>query len=380
MRIGTFALKESRNRFFVTAEFCGVDVSAVSPDNGGMAKKRQGNAMSSLTQRQLADLVGVSYPTVNRVLNGCDTVRPKMRKRVLEAAHRLGYRKNLLARSLSTNRTFSIGMIVKNTPHSYWGDVLEAMERRARMADYHVIICHMESGEAGCAAEIDFLIERRVDGLIVAAECGPGEMNAFRAAMDAQIPLLLFNEYVPGLPAHYLGTDSRTGARKACEYLLGLGHERICFLAGGEGSYTGDARREGYRQAMAAAGKPEIILPGGWYEEQGLEAAKSILELSPRPTAVFAVNDPVAFGVYQGLRDAGIRIPTDMSLMGYAGMREGRLLYPPLTTVAQPMTKLGLRAIDIILELIDTSDRKPVFEELEDTLLIRESCAPPVLL
>jgi DNA-binding LacI/PurR family transcriptional regulator len=217
-----------------------------------------------------------------------------------------------------------------------------------------------------------------VDALVICPHPTREDLRVLRQVQE-QIPVLMLNNRLPGFPAHYIGTDSRTGSRRACEYLLQLGHRRIAFVAGPAGDYTADSRLAGYREAMQAAGAldPRLVLPGGgWGKELGARAARQLLEWPERPTAILAANDPIAFGVYLELRAAGVRVPEEISLVGYSGDRSGELMATPLTTVTQPAELLGRRTAELALSLIQDPPAEPAFEELQDQLLIRASCAP----
>lgn len=335
--------------------------------------------MSKLTQRELAAHLGLSYATVSRVFNGDRRVKEPTRRRVIQEAERLGFRGHALARALRLKKSFAVGLVTSNNPHSYWTDVLAAMERRARAEGYHIIICHRDQSE-GSTEQIRFLLDRQVDALILAPHPFAESRALLREVTEQGVPLLMFNNRLPDFPAHFVGTDSRTGMRRACEHLLGLGHRRIAFAPGAPGDYTAESRLEGYRDALRGAGLEDselVLRSGGWEQRFGEEAARELLSLKDCPTAVVAANDDVAIGIYVVLRAAGVRIPEDLSLVGYSGDRAGGLLATPLTTVRQPVEALGRRAAEVALSLIDAPTERLVNEELEDELVIRESCAPP---
>ena len=333
---------------------------------------------NQITQRTLAKLTGYSYPTINRALAGSAKVLPATRQEILDAAARLGYSKNVIAQGLSQRRTFTIGVIEPGV-HSYWSIWLAALERQLRANSYHVIVCHRQDHCSGSKEEIAFLLQRRVDGLIVAPQDPYEKAEFFHPVFQQGIPLLLVDSFLPELAASFLGTDKGAGTRDACRYLIGLGHERIAFVQGIEGYHTSVWQLNGYRLAMQEAGltpRPEWLISAGHFiEEFGERAADAILACSPRPTAVLAANDPLAFGLYKAFRRKQVRIPDDISIIGYAGMPEGDLLSPPLTSVEQPAAALGARAGELILTLINEKPVQPVFELLPDKLLIRESCA-----
>lgn len=343
-----------------------------------------------VTQREIADLLGISYLTVNRVLSASGRsaakVHPATRNRIQEAARRLGYRRNVMASNLALKRTSSIGVVWPHRALSYYLEVVSALEQVARSHGYQVVIAHRAMEGAGSEREIRFLSERMVDGLIVAPDQLKEPPSAFKLPTESSIPTLLFNSFVPGIQGHYLGTDSRQGAIAACRYLLDLGHRRLAFVSGPRHEYTSRCREEGVRTAVTLAGLPEnalsVIEGGGFTVEAGERAAERLRHLSTQPTAVLAANDALAIGVFLALRRAGVQIPRDISLCGYAGMWEGELLSPPLTTVRQPVRKLGRRAAELIIDFIHHSEpsQAATFEELPDELVVRASCAPPATL
>lgn len=333
--------------------------------------------MSKLTQRELAAHLGLSYATVSRVFNGDGRVTEPTRRRVMLEAERLGFRGHALARALRLKKSFAVGMVTTNNTHSYWNEVLAAMEQRARAAGYHIIICHRDR-RAGSAEQIKFLLDRQVDALILAPHPTAEQVPVLREVAEDGVPLLMLNNRLPDFPAHFLGTDSRTGMRRACEHLLRLGHQRIAFSPGAAHDYTAESRLAGYRDALRNANLADaelVLRSAGWEQSSGEAAGQEILSLTEAPTAIAAANDDVAIGIYVVLREAGVRVPEDVSLVGYSGDRAGALLATPLTTVRQPVEALGRRAAELVLELIDGRHERLVTEELEDELVIRASCA-----
>ncbi len=337
----------------------------------------------TVTQRDIARLLGVSYMTVNRVLSAdgrqAHKVSAELRQRIADAAQQLGYRRNVLASNLAMRRTRTIGMVLPFQGESYFLDVSYALEQTARSLGYQVVSTHRRGIGTGSAEEIEFLSSRMVDGLIVAPDCHNESPDSYLALSAASIPVLLFNNFLPGMPCHYLGTASRRGAMTLCQYLLDLGHRRIAFVGGRQTDYTSNCRFEGYRNALEMAGIPQdpdlTLCYDSFAVENGTCAVERLLEL--KPTAVMAANDALAIGIFLGLRERGVRVPEQMSLAGYAGMWEGRILTPPLTTVVQPVAELGRRAAELMVDLIENPNQTPIFEELPDQLLVRESCSQP---
>ncbi len=339
--------------------------------------------MPRLNQKELAARLGLSYATVSRVFNGDTRVTSATRQRVLREAEELGFRGNALARALRLKKSFGIGVVAVNTRHSFWTDVVAAMERRAREAGYHIIICHRER-DRGSEAALGFLLDRQIDAVVLSPHPTEEDPERLRDIAEAGTPLLMLDKRVSGFPASYLGTDSFAGSCAATEHLLRLGHRRIACLAGRLDEYTARRRVDGYCAALAesgildrAPGEVPRVLEAGWEREDGERAARVLLSQPRLPTAVLCANDAVATGLYLGLRRAGLRVPEDVSIVGYSGDPAGELLATPLTTVAQPVERLGERAAEVAISLIEGEPAEPVVEELPDKLVIRASCAPP---
>jgi len=336
-----------------------------------------------VTQREIARILGISYLTVNRVLSDnaeqTQKVGEATRQRIVEAAQRLGYQRNLLASNLACRRSSTLGVVWPHPAESYYHDVLLAFERTARARDYHVVITHRSPDQQGSLDEIRFLRQRMVDGVILAPD-SRGEHPQLLSELS-QLPTLLFNSLLTGGSCHYLGTASRHGARCATEYLLEIGHRHIAFIAGPMHEYTSTCRWQGFCAALDLAGGNGLAAPrltaNGFSVADGQAAAAQLLALTPRPTAVLCANDALAIGVFLYCRANSVRIPEDLSLIGYAGMWEGELLSPPLTTVVQPVHQLGVRAAELLLCLIEQPPTAPICEELPDQLLVRQSCAAP---
>jgi DNA-binding LacI/PurR family transcriptional regulator len=244
-------------------------------------------------------------------------------------------------------------------------------------------VCHRDAApSATSAAEIQFLMERQVDGLIIVPNPVHEDPAIFKTLADAGIPALFVDEMVPGAPGHFLGSQGRDGARNICQYLLNLGHRHICHVTAQNNSYSAKCRMDGYLDAMRGAGievNPEMIVHvDGWDYEDANAAVSKVLAMSPRPTAIFAANDPLAIQLSIGLRKAGVSVPGDISLAGFAGMQEGTFITPALTTVKQPSHELGKKAIETIISLIRGDKDVPIHTELPTRLLLRESCARPL--
>lgn len=333
---------------------------------------------NNITQRKLAELLDLSFPTVNRALNDHPGIHKRTRTRVLEAAERLGYRKNVVARSLVLGRTHSIGIVMGLMSHSFWTTVMQNFHWRTQERKYYVVSSHPGETSAQTDASIRFLVDRQVDGLVMHPSHLRRDFGIFRELEHKGIPVLFLGSFLPGVHASFVGLDDIGGGRMACRHLIELGHRRIAFVAGLFGDSTADRRLAGYRDALREAGLPSdeaLVIPAGGYGlEHGQQAALKLLALRPRPSAVVAMNDPLAFGIAQMFWTKGVRIPQDIALVGNAGMPEGLLLPAPLTTVCAPMAKMGRRAAEVTIDMIEKKISEPVFEELPGEMLVRDSC------
>lgn len=329
-----------------------------------------------ITQKELARRLGLSYATVSRALNGDVRVRPETRRRVLDGADAHGFRGSAVARALRLKRSLALGVVWSDGEGSYWSTALAAMAGRARDRGYHIVVALRAPDEPSSEA-LEFLCARQVDAVILSpsSQCDPQlEIAALHAC---SCPVLLFNSRLPEYDGPYLGTSSREGSRRMTRYLLELGHRDIVFAAGPAGEYTAAERLAGYHRAMSEAGlagRIEVV-KGGFTRDDGVAAARRILQLPRRPTAIQAVNDPLAIGIHQEMRRRGLQAPGDFSLAGYSDDAACELLPAPLTTVAQPAEQLGRRAVDLAVSLVEDGSLF-VSEELDDRLVIRNSTAP----
>ncbi|MCC6423907.1 MAG: LacI family DNA-binding transcriptional regulator [Phycisphaerales bacterium] len=335
----------------------------------------------ALTQRRLAEALNISYLTVNRALAGHSAVSDKTSRRVLEAADRMGYRVNHAARSLKMQKTFSIGLVGCNTPHSFWADILAEFEVRCRAKDYHVMVCHRLAGESSnrCA---EFLVERRVDGIVIAPDDTTENPDQLKRILG-DTPVLFLNSAVAGIASAGVGTNSRAGMKQLTEYLIELGHRDFCYISGPQCDYTAQQRHLGFREAVAGlqqggSGRIRIEHAKSFCQEDGAQITRDLLAGGQAlPTAMVCGNDALAIGASIELARAGVRIPQDVSVAGYAGMREATFLPAPLTTVSQPVFQLGRLCAQLILARIADPDGPTAFTEIEDTLTIRESTGSP---
>jgi LacI family transcriptional regulator len=336
---------------------------------------------------EVARVAGVSVATVSRVLNGKGPVRAATRQRVLAAVEQLDYVPHSAARSLSTRRTMSLGVLLPDMHGEFFSELVRGIDLAARAAGYHVLVSGSHSDPADTAALLQTL-HGRVDGLILMTPAIGADW--LRTALPRRLPVVLLNPSRElqangdaASPARHdsLRIGNRLGARLAMDHLLALGHRHIAFLAGPAGNTDAVERLRGYREALADAGvapEPELELEGDFSEASGLQAGHAFAALVPRPTAVFAANDAMAIGCLAALRERGLQVPGAVSLVGFDDIPISRYVMPPLTSVHVPIAELGTRAIERLLAAIDA---KGAHERRQDTvattLVVRGSTAPP---
>jgi LacI family transcriptional regulator len=325
----------------------------------------------------VAKVAGVSYSTVSRVVNGYVHVSPEARLRVQTAMRDLGYVAHIPARSLASGRTNAIGLLVVEVESSFFTMVIKGVDQQVAAADYDLLLCTTHRRREKEAEYVARLSHGMVDGLLIIL---PGELPDYVERLRAgAFPFVLidYDDVAPG--CNVVNASNRRGAREAIEHLIGLGHRHIGFITGRPEVGAAQERLAGYRDAMTAAGLPvheDDVVAGDFLEARGYLAARELLARPDRPTAVFASSDAAAFGVLRAARDAGLRVPHDLSVVGFDDIPEASYVGSPLTTVRQPLHEMGRLAVRRLLSLMAEPDQPPARIVLETELVVRESTAP----
>jgi DNA-binding LacI/PurR family transcriptional regulator len=320
----------------------------------------------------VATRAGVSVATVSRSFTAPQTVRPVTRERVLDVAAELGYQPNRAARGLITGRTGNIGVIVPDLGNPYFHAVLRGAQIRAREADYAVFIA--DGQESGAEEEaLIAAMRKQVDGIVLcSSRLAPGRL----AALDASPALVLLNRRVPGLSS--VVVDSAGGMRAAAGHLAQLGHTRVAFVSGPRHSWSNQQRRRGLRSAARDHDLDVVTIgPVAPQFDSGVQAADRILHTGA--TAVLAYNDLVAVGILSRLAELGVRVPGQLSVIGFDDIPLAAMVTPPLTTVAAPTALAGQTAVDILLERIGRPAVAAGAIRLPAELVVRGSTAPPAI-
>lgn len=333
----------------------------------------------SVTIRDVARLARVSVATVSRVMNASAVVQPDTRLRVLDAARALRFHPNGAARSLITQRTHALGVILPDIYGEFFSELLRGMDQTAQRQHHQLLVSssHHEPSGLGTAVRA---MHGRVDGLLVMApDVGDA---ALLEVLPRGVPVVLLNRIEPALlpdDVSSIAVDNFDGARQMTAHLLALGHTRIGFIAGAAGNVDAGERERGYRAALRNAGIPiqaELCVRGDFSEAGGWRGTERLLALATPPTAIFCANDAMAVGALSALRDAGVPVPSGMTVAGFDDIPVAAFLNPPLTSVHVGIADLGERAVALLLRAL--SERAPPqCDVLPTRLVVRDSCGPP---
>lgn len=331
------------------------------------------------TMRQVAERAGVSPTTVSHVINQTRFVSAATQQRVLVAMKELGYRPNILARSLRRGETHTLGLILPDSANPFFAEIGRKIEEAAFKENYSVILCNTEGDTAKELWYVDVLGKKQVDGIIFV---GTGDQaDSLLLLFDQEIPLVLVDRDLPEVEVDAVLTDNLLGGQQATSHLIDLGHRRIGCITGPSHLTPSAQRVTGYRHALEDAGLPVdegLIKRGDFHPESGHTAALSLIALANAPTAIFVCNDLMAIGVLFAAAEVGRRVPEDLSVVGFDDIELASYTIPSLTTISQPKSQIGRTAVKLLIERIADKSR-PVQRVLLSTSLIqrRSSGGPP---
>ncbi len=323
----------------------------------------------------VADQAGVSVATVSRVLNGHTNVRAPTRERVLAAVAASGYQVNELARNLRTAESRLLLTMVPDFGNPFYAAIVRGIDSVARQNGYFMLLCDTGADPGRERSYFDLLRGRRADGAIC---LDPAAIQKALVEEASALPWVACCEFDPAAGVPYVGIDNHRAAGDAVRHLIERGHRRIALINSGRGYLYGRARFEGYRGALHAAG---IDADAAWQIDldsldyaDGEAAARQLMTLGKnRPTAIFAVSDTLAIGAIKGTRGVGLRVPDDVSVIGFDDIAVAAQIDPPLTTVAQPMKELGETAARLLLQRLRDPDADVPGVLLPHRLILRRS-------
>jgi DNA-binding LacI/PurR family transcriptional regulator len=340
-----------------------------------VARPGSKRALHQPSIKDIARLAQVSHPTVSRALQFSPLVNAKTAERIRKIAEDSGYRASAVARGLVTRQTRTIGLVVTTVADPFTSEVVSGIEQTANDHGYSVFLADSNADPEREKRVVQYFAERRVDGIIVTSS----RVGALYLPMLSQmrVPIILVNDQYPGAFVHSVMIRNLEGAQAVAAHVAGLGHRRIAYL-GDQFGYQSDVERfAGYRAALDAAGipfLPELVVHGDGKPEAAMRAMDTLLALHRPPTAVCCYNDMSALGAMRSIRMHGLRVPEDISVTGFDDLFIASYTQPPLTTVRQPMRRMGQLAMDHLLLLI-SGEESEVKIRIDSELIVRESTA-----
>ncbi len=302
------------------------------------------------TIKDVARETGLSLATISKYLNGGHVLEPN-RAAIEAAVRRLGYSVNRVARGLKTRRSMTVGVLIPDLENVFATSIVSSLEDRLQRSGYSTLVCDYRQDPVREREKLEFLAERQVDGLVIMplAGCADG----IRRLQERGVPVVLLDRTVAGCACDTVLTDNRKAAREAVDHLLRLGHRRIGLIGGPAGIQTADERLAGYLDAHAARGidaDPALRMAGAYDVESGHRHASALLAMEPPPTALFVVNHEMTLGAAMALVERQVRIPGDMSVVGFDHRDLARVMTPPMSIVLQPLQEIGEAASELLLD------------------------------
>jgi LacI family transcriptional regulator len=328
-----------------------------------------------VTIREVARAAGVSVATVSRVFNDSAPVDADTRKRVRDVAQRLRYVPNAAARSLITRTTATVGIVLPELYGEFFSEVIRGIDQAARRHGYHLLVSSSHSDRSEAMAALRSM-RGRVDGLIVMSP--DLEPLSLIGELPQSQAVVLLNRAVRGTAVDSVTIDNFGGAMAMVRHLIEHGHRAIALVNGASGNQDARERLRGYAGALREAGiarRQRWELPGDFTEAAGHDAARKFLGMRSPPTAIFAANDSMALGALSAIREAGLRVPQDVAVAGFDDIPIARYANPPLSSVHVPISELGTRAMEKLLQAVKGGASHTRRQDtLGTSLMIRESC------
>ena len=329
------------------------------------------------TMKDIARLAQVSTSTVSHVINGSRFVSDEIREKVMRIVVELNYTPSYIARSLKVKATKTIGLLVTATNNPFFSEVMAGVEQYCQKNQYNLIIATTGGDAKRLQQNLQTLIRKQVDGILLM--CGD---SRFQADMEltVSLPLVVMDWWFTELNADKILENSERGGYLATKSMVDAGHQKIGIITGNLRKSVAKNRLQGYKKALSEANivlNPDWIVESHFDFEGGIVGAQKLLALSDRPTAIFCCSDTIAIGAYQAIQNQGLRIPQDISIMGYDDIELARYLFPSLSTISQPKAELGKLAVETLLQRIQEPNENYRTLVLEPTCILRESISSP---
>jgi LacI family transcriptional regulator len=340
-----------------------------------MAKKA---VLQKVTIVEVAEKAGVSLGTVSRVMNNDSHVAPGTRERVSAVMREMGYVANRQARGLKGSRTNVIGVLAPDLGTGYIGEILHGID--AELALYHFDLMLFTTHRTAIkeANYVANMVQGMVDGLLVVLPRNPADYTGTLTSRN--FPFVLIDHQGTGNPCPAVGATNWQGGYNATEYLIKLGHKRIGFIAGSMDLGAAIDRLDGYKSALQVHHipvDPQLIYEGTFFQPDGYAGGSALLDLDHTPTAIFASNDVMAMGVMDAIRERGLRVPEDVSIIGFDDIPQAAMVRPALTTVRQPLEEMGRLATQLLIDQLKNPEKEIGRIELPTQLIVRDSTLSP---
>ncbi|UTT83686.1 DNA-binding transcriptional regulator CytR [Vibrio pelagius] len=330
------------------------------------------------TMKDVAQLAGVSTATVSRALMNPEKVSVTTRKRVETAVLEAGYSPNTLARNLRRNESKTIITIVPDICDPYFAEIIRGIEDAAVENDYLVLLGDSGQQKKRESSFVNLVFTKQADGMLLLGTDHPFDVS--KAEQKNLPPMVMACEFAPELELPTVHIDNLTSAFEAVNYLAQLGHKRIAQISGPTSATLCQFRQQGYQQALRRAGvtmNPAYSTVGDFTFEAGAQAVRQLLAMPEQPTAIFCHNDAMAIGAIQEAKKLGLRVPHDLSIVGFDDIQFAQYCDPPLTTISQPRYEIGRQAMLMMLDMLKGNDVQAGSRLLEAKLVVRGSTAPP---
>jgi LacI family transcriptional regulator len=320
--------------------------------------------------------LGVSLMTVSKALRSHSDISEQTRIRVMKRARELDYRPNWIARSLVTRRTYVIGLVIPDLMHSFFAEVAKGVTRKFEPLNYQIIIANSDENADIEERQVELLLARSVDGLIIASSQPNSRRSLFGTLANRGVPYVLVDRSPAGLEANFVGVKDEEIGAMATEHLIEQGCRRIAHIRGPL-IPPGTGRLRGYGRTLAKHGlkaPPEYVVSGQHSDGSGYDAMRQLLKLNPPPDGVFCYNDPVAAGAIKAVLETGLKVPEDIAIIGAGNVHYSDLLRVPLSTIDQSSSAIGETAAELLVSCIESKTPVPAKRILiAPQLIVRES-------
>jgi len=333
---------------------------------------------NTVTLKEIAEELGLSAMTVSRAINNRSNVQKKTKERILAKAQEMGYTPNHVAKSLVSKKTFTIGVVIPDISHHFFSKVISGIEEVTYANNYQLFLTNSAEDFERERKALETLRSQRVDGILISCTMETQDCSYYQQITKSGIPIVFFDRGVPDVGISIVKVDDKNGSKKITKHMIDHGYRDIAYFRGPDIS-IGKDRYEGFREIMnehQLKVREEWVIESGFQEKGGYKAMQQILELPKKrwPRAIATVNDPVAIGAVEALREKGLHVPDDFAIGGFSDDIRAHLMNVPLTTIRQRPFDIGRIAAEKLVRTIENEDEPVVNREINTELIVRKSC------